>query len=90
VREASAFVVGQFSEHVVPDFLERHERIVPVLFKVLQDHLQIATLSADHALATEKAIFSVKEFIEQMHETEVKPYLETGISMLLPYLIGTD
>jgi hypothetical protein len=25
-----------------------------------------------------------------MHETEVKPYLETGISMLLPYLLGSD
>ena len=32
----------------------------------------------------------MKEFIEQMHETEVKPYLETGINMLLPYLVGAD
>ena len=39
VREAAAYVVGQFSEHVVPDFLDRHTKIVPVLFKVLQDHL---------------------------------------------------
>jgi HEAT repeat protein len=79
VREASAFVVGQFSEHVVPDFLDRHAKIVPVLFKVLESHLSLSTLSADHALHTEKAIYSVKEFVEQMHETEVKPYLEQGI-----------
>jgi hypothetical protein len=64
VREAAACVVGQFSEHVVPDFLDRHEKIVPVLFKVLQDHLQISTLSANHADQTEKAIYAVKEFIE--------------------------
>lgn len=32
----------------------------------------------------------MKAFIEQMHETEVKPYLETGISMLLPYLLGAE
>ena len=56
--------MGQFSEHVVPDFLDRHAKIVPVLFKVLQDHLQLATLSGDHALQTEKAIYSVKAFIE--------------------------
>jgi hypothetical protein len=90
VREAAALVVGQFSEHVVPDFLERHAKIVPVLFKVLQDRQQIATVSADHALHTEKAIYSVKEFIEQMHETEVKPYLETGLQMLMPYLLGAN
>ena len=39
VREASAFVVGQFSEHVVPDFLDRHAKIVPVLFKVLHNQI---------------------------------------------------
>lgn len=63
----------------MPDFLERHAKIVPVLYKVLQERVQIATQSADHALHTEKAIYAVKEFMEGMHETEVKPYLETGL-----------
>ena len=31
VREAACVVVGEFSESVVPDFLEAHEKVMPVL-----------------------------------------------------------
>ena len=31
VREAACIVVGEFSESVVPDFLEAHEKVMPVL-----------------------------------------------------------
>ena len=31
VREAACLVVGEFSESVIPDFLEQHEKVMPVL-----------------------------------------------------------
>ncbi len=35
VREATAETVGKFSEYVVPEFLQQHERVMPVLIKVV-------------------------------------------------------
>jgi len=31
VREAAAFVVGQFSENIVPEFLDLHAKVFPTI-----------------------------------------------------------
>lgn len=36
VREACALVVGMFSENVVPEFLEMHEKVMPVLLNMIK------------------------------------------------------
>jgi len=37
VREAAGETVGRFAEHVVPDFLGNHKKVMPCLIKVIQD-----------------------------------------------------
>jgi hypothetical protein len=37
VREATAETVGNFSEHVVPEFLDEHESVMPCLLNVLKE-----------------------------------------------------
>ena len=37
VREAAAETVGKFSEHVVPDFLDLHAKVMPSLVLVLRE-----------------------------------------------------
>ena len=45
VREAACQVVGDFSESVVPDFLEAHEKVMPVLLQLLEGQLAVSTQS---------------------------------------------
>ena len=49
VREAACLVVGEFSESVVPDFLEAHEKVMPVLLQLLEGQLAVSTQSDDQA-----------------------------------------
>ena len=39
VREAACLTIGNFSEHVIPDFLEQHAKVMPVLLQVLQSQV---------------------------------------------------
>ena len=49
VREAACVVVGEFSESVVPDFLDKHEKVMPVLIQVLEGLYETSTQSDDKA-----------------------------------------
>lgn len=62
VREGAAIVVGQFSENVIPEFLELSSKVMPCLFQMLQQYISQATESQDHALNAEKALFALAEF----------------------------
>ena len=42
VREAACITIGNFSEDCIPDFLEQHEKVMPVLLHVLQNQIEIA------------------------------------------------
>jgi len=37
VREAAGETVGRFSEHVNPEFLDKHKQIMPCLLRVIQE-----------------------------------------------------
>ena len=47
VREAACLVTGLFSESVVPDFLEAHEKVMPVLVQLLEGQVVAATQSEE-------------------------------------------
>ena len=86
--EAAAIVVGQFSENVVPEFLELSNKVIPCIFTMLQSYIVKATESQDHALTAEKALFAMAEFASQMEDSEIKPYLHTGLEIIKAYLNG--
>lgn len=88
VRESCAQVVGEFSENVVPEFLENHEKVMPCLLNVLKSQIDVATTSNEHSLTTAKAIYALSEFAANMEESEVKPYLEESIKVLVSYITG--
>lgn len=39
VREGAAIVVGQFSENVVPEFLQLSSKVMPCIFQMLQSYV---------------------------------------------------
>ena len=79
VREATAETVGKFSEYVVPDFLDMHEKVVPCLLSVLKE------LTHSNDLTIQKALFALHEFCNNLHE-DVKLYLNDLIVILLEYI----
>ena len=40
VREGAAIVVGQFSENVVPEFLQLSGKVMPCIFQMLENYVQ--------------------------------------------------
>ena len=88
VREAACLGVGEFSESVVPDFLEQHEKVMPVLLQVLSGLLETSTQSEDTASSTERAIYALAEFAAAMEATEVKGYLQQSVQLCLEYVGG--
>jgi hypothetical protein len=40
VREGAAIVVGQFSENVVPEFLQLSSKVMPCIFQMLENYVQ--------------------------------------------------
>jgi hypothetical protein len=79
VREATAEVVGRFSENVVPDFLDRHEKVLPVLMEVIKE----LESSSDQTL--QKALYALNEFCENLND-EVTPYVDQLVPILLTYI----
>ncbi len=39
VREGAAIVVGQFSENVVPEFLQLSSKVMPCIFQMLENYV---------------------------------------------------
>lgn len=82
VKECAGEAVGRFSEHVVPDFLDLHQKIVPCLIKVIKE---MAT--SKHEMAIEKSLFALNEFVQNL-DYDIKLYLEDIIQLLLVYING--
>ena len=87
-REAAATVVGFFAEYVVPEFLEMADQVMPSIFQMLENYASRATTSEDHALNAQKALYAMSQFVCQMDDSEVKPYLEKGLKIIDIYLNG--
>ena len=79
VREAAAETVGKFSEYVVPDFLDLHEKVMPCLLKVLKE------LTPQNDLTIQKGLFALHEFTNNLAE-DIKLYLNDSITLLMGFL----
>lgn len=90
VREAACLAIGDFSEHVIPDFLEQHATVMPVLLQVLEAQLEIATQSEEQASNAERAIYALSEFCANMEEYEIRPYLSKSLEVCVAYLNGAQ
>uniref|UniRef100_A0A7S3FVR3 Importin N-terminal domain-containing protein n=1 Tax=Strombidium rassoulzadegani TaxID=1082188 RepID=A0A7S3FVR3_9SPIT len=80
VREAAGEAVGRFSEHVVPDFLEMHKKVLPCLLRVVKD---LAVSKRD--MTIQKALFALNEFVKDL-EYDIKLYLGDIILLLQGYI----
>ena len=80
VREAAGETVGRFSEHVVPDFLDKHKQIVPCLLRVIKD-----LYVSKHDMTIQKSLFALNEFVQNL-DYDIKIYLEDIIKLLLEYI----
>ena len=90
VREAGCQSIGEFAEDVIPDFLEQHAKVMPVLLQTLQDLAELATTSEEKASNAEKALYALGEFATNMEEYEMKPYLARCLEVCLVYLNGPN
>ena len=59
VREAGMQVVSEFAENVIPDFLDLHDQVMPLMLRLVSQQLEIATTNSEHALSAEKAFFAI-------------------------------
>lgn len=61
---------------------------MPVLLTVLQNQIEIATTSEEHASNAERAIYALSEFAANMVEYEIKPYLAKALEICMAFLNG--
>lgn len=64
VREAGMQVVSEFAENVIPDFLDLHDQVMPLMLRLVSQQLEIATTNSEHALSAEKAFFAIAQFAQ--------------------------
>ena len=88
MREAGCYTIGTFADDVIPDFLDQHAKVMPVLLHVLQEQIETATQSEEKASNAEKALFALGEFSTHMEEYEIKPYLQRCLELCMAYLNG--
>ena len=82
VREAAGETVGRFSEHVVPDFLDKHKKVMPALMKVTKD-----LADSKHDMTIQKSLFALNEFVQQL-DYDIKFYIDQIIELLMVYIKG--
>jgi hypothetical protein len=80
VREAAGETVGRFSEHVIPDFLDKHKQIMPCLLKVIKD-----LYVSKHDMTIQKCLFALNEFVQNL-DYDIKIYLEDIIMLLSEFI----
>lgn len=71
VRDAACLTMGDFSEHVIPDFLDQHPTVMPVLLSVLEAALQNASATEEDSNSASRAFYALSEFIQNMEDYEV-------------------
>jgi len=80
VRESAGETVGRFAEHVNPEFLDMHKKIMPCLLRVIKD-----LSSSKHEMTIQKSLFALNEFVQNL-EYDVKLYLEDIIQLTLSFV----
>ena len=84
VREAAGEAVGRFSEHVVPDFLDLHKKVMPCLIKVVRD-----MYDSKHEMTIQKSLFALNEFVQNL-DYDIKIYLDEVVTLLCKYAQQTN
>ena len=79
MREATAETVGKFSEFVVPDFLDKHQQVLPMLLSVIKE-----LDPQKNDLTLQKAFFAMHEFTSNL-DKDILPYLDTLMQLLMGY-----
>ncbi len=74
VLGASAFALGQFSEHLHPEVLDHYREVLPTLFLILQQHQQHQQAVGLDASIMERVCYALDAFCSCLEE-EVIPYL---------------
>lgn len=77
VREAAGEAVGRFAEQVTSDFLDKHEKVLPCLLRVIKD-----LAVSKHDMAIQKTLFALNEFVQNL-DYDIKLYLEDIITLLV-------
>jgi len=83
VKEAAGETVGRLSEYVVPDFLDKHKKVMPYLMRVVKD-LQ----NSKHDMTVQKTLFALNEFVGNL-DYDIKLYLDDVITLLMGYVQAT-
>jgi DNA-binding protein YbaB len=87
VREAAAMCVAEFSENVIPDFLDLHEKILPCLLTVLKESLESIASSGQNnqgkVEAVTKSLIALAEFTGNMEIENIKPYTATCVQVCM-------
>lgn len=77
VREAAGEAVGRFAEQVTTDFLDKHQKVLPCLLRVIKD-----MAVSKHDMAIQKTLFALNEFVQNL-DYDIKLYLEDIITLLV-------
>ncbi|GAX82443.1 hypothetical protein CEUSTIGMA_g9871.t1 [Chlamydomonas eustigma] len=76
VRGAAAFALGQFSEHLQPEFMSHYETVLPALFTVMKD--------APQSLQ-ERVCYAIDAFCESL-DKEILPFMPQLVETLMSVL----
>jgi hypothetical protein len=76
VRKVACLTLGQFSEHLQPEILEHHEKIVPLIFQAMNENNQ---------QIQERSCYALVAFVEGLEE-QFLPYIEPLLNRLVELL----
>lgn len=73
---------------MVPDFLHLSSKVLPNLYQMLFNYKDQAITNSDSAQTAEKGLCALSQFAGQMDDSEIRPYLKTGLELIDAYLNG--
>jgi len=86
VRNAALFALGQYAEHIQPEFSKYHETVLPFLLTFLQNVVNDENAKTNHKGTLTKLFYAIEKFTEGMSKDIVKEYtsglMEAFLSLL--------
>ena len=74
VRNAALFALGQYAEHIQPEFGKFHETVLPFLLTFLQTVVNDENAKLNHKGTLTKLFYAIEKFTEGMEKDIVKQY----------------
>ncbi|XP_067291092.1 importin-4 [Pseudorasbora parva] len=84
VRSAALFALGQFSEHLQPDISKFHAELMPLL------HGYLSAVNQTKIGHMTKAFYALENFLENLGQEEIEPYLPTLMETMLSALNSAE